>query len=62
MSNSYDWENNKKTIKKVHYMFFWVKKLFTKSSKQGGCYLMILKVQYRSTISEFFEIPEFSLT
>ena len=26
MSNSYDWENNKKTYKKAHYMTFWKKK------------------------------------
>ena len=30
MSNSYDWENNKKIYKKVHYMIFWEKKLFYK--------------------------------
>ena len=25
MINSYDWENNKKIYKKVHYMNFWEK-------------------------------------
>ena len=49
MSNSYDWENNKKIYKKVHYMNFWEKNCFTKISKQDGFYLVLLKVQYRSS-------------
>ena len=49
MSNSSDWENNKKSYKKVHYMIFWKKSCFAKSSKQGGCYLVLLKPQYRSS-------------
>ena len=49
MSNSYDWENNKKIYKKVDYRFFGKRSYFTKSSKQGGCYLVLLKVQHRSS-------------
>ena len=30
MSKFYDWENNKKTYKKVYFMNFWEKKLFYK--------------------------------
>ena len=30
MSNSYDWESNKKIYKKVHYINFGDKKLFYK--------------------------------
>ena len=49
MSNSYDWENNKKIYKKVHPWAFGKRSCFTKSSKQDGCYLVLLKVQYRSS-------------
>ena len=58
MSNSYDWGNDKKIYEKFHYMIFWEKTLFFKSRKQGGCYFVLLKVQYRTfniAISEFFE-------
>ena len=44
MSNSYDWENNKKIYKKVHPWAFGKRSGFTKSSKQDGCYLVLLKV------------------
>ena len=44
MSNSYDWENNKKIYKKVHPWAFGKRSCFTKSSKQDGCYLVLLKV------------------
>ena len=46
MSNPYDWENNKK---KIIGWFFGEWSCFTKSSKQGGCYLVLLIVQYRSS-------------
>ena len=54
MSNSYDWENNKKIYKKVHPWAFGKRSCFTKSSKQDGCYLVLLKVQYRSSASDEF--------
>ena len=41
MSNSNDWENKKKICKK--------RSCFTKNIKQDGCYLVLLKVQYRSS-------------
>ena len=50
MSNSYVWENNKKIYKKnVITWFFGIGSSFRKSSKQGGCYLVLLKVQYKSS-------------
>ena len=55
MSNSYDWENNKKIYKKVHDLNFWEKKLFLKSSKQDGCYLVLRKFNTEVAFSIFFE-------
>ena len=46
MSNPYDWENNKK---KIIGWFFGEWSFFTKNSKQGGCYLVLLTVQCRSS-------------
>ena len=46
MSNPYGWENNKK---KIIGWFFGEWSCFIKSSKQGGCYLVLLTVQYRSS-------------
>ena len=48
MSNSYDCENVRKSIKKFIIWFFGKRSCFTKSSKQGDCYLVLLKVQFRS--------------
>ena len=39
----------RKSIKKFITWFFWKRSCFTKSSKQGGCYLVLLKVKYRSS-------------
>ena len=39
----------RKSIKKFITWFFGKRSCFTKSSKQGGCYLVLLKVQYRSS-------------
>ena len=39
----------RKSIKKFIYMNFGKNKLFYKSSKQDGCYLVLLRVQYRSS-------------
>ena len=39
----------RKSIKKFITWFFGKRSCFTKSSKQGGCYLVSLKVQYRSS-------------
>ena len=49
MSNSYDWEIKRKSIKKFIPWTFGKRSCFTKSSKQDGCYLVLLKVQYRSS-------------
>ena len=45
MSNSYDWENNKKIYKKVLSWTFGKISCFTKSSKQDGSCLVLLKAQ-----------------
>ena len=39
----------RKSIKKFITWFFGKRSCFAKSSKQGGCYLVLLKVQYRSS-------------
>ena len=43
MSNSYDWENNKKIYKKVHYMNFWEKKLFYKKQQTRWLLLSVIE-------------------
>ena len=45
----------RKSIKKFITWTFGKKSCFTKSSKQDGYYLVLLKVQYRIAISEFFK-------
>ena len=51
MSSSYDWIAKiiKKSIKKFITWFFGKRNCLTKSSKQDGCYLVLLKVQHRSS-------------
>ena len=39
----------RKSIKNFMTWFFGKRRCFTKSSKQGGCYFVLLKVQYRSS-------------
>ena len=54
MSNSYGWENNKK---KFITWFLGINSCFTKSNKQGGCYLVLLNWKFNTevAISELFE-------
>ena len=49
MSNSYDWKNSRKSIKMFITWTLGKRSCFTKSSKQDGCCLVLLKVQYRSS-------------
>ena len=45
----------RESIKKFISRTFGKRSCFTKSSKQDGCYLVLLKVQYTIAISEFIE-------